>query len=84
MHACFLLCSAQVFTEWAWAGPNKGIINHFPSLSYDEALNEANIPTIISYREDICDNVFNTALGNRDNKLNNKLLTEANKAPYIH
>ena len=54
----------------------------FPSLSYDEALDEAGIPTIISYREDICVNVFNTAHGNRDNKLNNKLLTEASEAPY--
>ena len=52
-----------------------------PSLSYDEALNEAGIPTIISYC-DICDKVFNAALGNKDNKLN-KLLTEANKAPYL-
>ena len=50
-----------------------------PSLSYDEALNEAGIPTIISYCEDICDKVFNAALGNKDNKL----LTEANKAPYL-
>ena len=57
----------------------------FPSLSYDEALDEAGIPTIISYCEDICDKVFNTALGNRDNKLNNKLLlkTEASKAPLF-
>ena len=47
-----------------------------PSLSYDEALNEAGIPTIISYCEDVCDKVFNAALGNKDNKLN-KLLTEA-------
>ena len=53
-----------------------------PSLSYDEALNEAGILTIISYCEDICDKVFNAALGNKDNKLN-KLLTEANKAPYL-
>ena len=53
-----------------------------PSLSYDEALNEAGIPTIISYCEDICDKAFNAALGNKDNKLN-KLLTEANKAPYL-
>ena len=41
----------------------------FPSLSYDEALDEAGIPTIISYREDIWVNVFNTAHGNTDNKL---------------
>ena len=54
----------------------------FRSLSHDEALNEAGIPTIISYCEDICDRVFNAALGNKDNKLN-KLLTEANKAPYL-
>ena len=53
-----------------------------PSLSYDEALNEAGILTIISYCEDICDKVFNVALGNKDNKLN-KLLTEANKVPYF-
>ena len=54
-----------------------------PSLSYDEALHvEAGIPTIFSYCEDICDKVFNAALGNKDNKLN-RLLTEANKAPYL-
>ena len=37
-----------------------------PSLSYDEALNETGIPTIISYCEDICDKVFNAALCNKD------------------
>ena len=47
-----------------------------PSLSYDEALNEAGIPTIISYSKDICDKVLNTALINKDNKLN-KLLSQA-------
>ena len=52
-----------------------------PSLSYDEALNEAGISTIISYCEDICDKVFNAALGNKHNKLN-KLLTEANKTIF--
>ena len=62
--------------------PKRALSIIYPSLSYDEALDEAGIPTIISYCEDICDNVFNTAHGNRDNKLNNKLLTEANKAPY--
>ena len=51
-------------------------------MSYDEALNEAGIPIIISYWENICDKVFNAAVGNKDNKLN-KLLTEANKAPYL-
>ena len=54
-----------------------------PSLPYDEALNEAGIPTIISYCEDICDKVFNPALGNKDTNKLNKLLTEANKAPYL-
>ena len=34
-----------------------------PSLSYNEALNEAGIPTIISCCEDICDKVLNAALG---------------------
>ena len=32
-------------------------------------------------RDTGCDTIFNAALGNKDNKLN-KLLTEANKAPY--
>ena len=64
-------------------GPKKGIGNHLPSLSYDKALKKAGTPTIISYYEDTCDKVFNAALGNKDNKLN-KLLTEANKAPYSH
>ena len=46
-------------------------VNHLPqSVLYDEALNEAGIPTIISYCEDICDKVFNTALDNKDNKPN--------------
>ena len=53
-----------------------------PSLSYDEALTAAGIPTIISYCQNICDKVFNAALGNKNNKLN-KLLTEANKAPCL-
>ena len=70
---------------WAGAGPKKGNVNHLPHLSYDEALKKAGIPNIISYCEDICDTdcdtIFNAALGNKDNKLN-KLLTEANKAPY--
>ena len=52
-----------------------------PSLSYDEAFNEAGIPTIISYCEDIRDKFFNPAIGSKDNKLD-KLLTEANKALY--
>ena len=46
------------------------------SLSYDKALNEAGIPTIFSCCEDICDLVFNAALGNKYK--HNKLLTEAN------
>ena len=62
-------------------GRKKGIGNHLPSLSYDQALKEAGTPTIISYCEDTCDKVFNAALSNKDNKLN-KLLTEASKAPY--
>ena len=52
-----------------------------PSLSYDEALNEAGISTIISYCEDICGKLFKATLGNKHNKLN-KLLTEANKAIF--
>ena len=59
MQRLFSLCSAQVFTMWA--GARRVII--CPSLSSDEALNEAGIPTIISYCEDICDKVFNAALG---------------------
>ena len=74
--ACFLLCSDQVFTAWAGAGPKKSIIDHLPQSVL------AGIPTIISYCEDIRDKVFNAALGNKDNKLN-KPLTEANKAPYL-
>ena len=66
----FMLCPS--IYSVSWSGSKKG---HCPSLSYDEALNEAGIPTIISYCEDICDKVFNAALGNKDNKL----LTEANK-----
>ena len=34
-----------------------------PSLSYDGALNEAGIPTIISCCEDICDKVLNDTVG---------------------
>ena len=76
MQRQFFLCSAQVFTVWAGAGPKKSIIDHLPQSVL------AGIPTIISYCEDIRDKVFNAALGNKDNKLN-KLLTEANKAPYL-
>ena len=33
--ACFLVCSAQVFTVWAGTGPKKGIIIHLPqSMSW--------------------------------------------------
>ena len=60
-----------------WSGSRKG---QCPcSLSHNEALKEAGILTIISYCEEICDTVFNAALGNKDNKLN-KLLTKANQA----
>ena len=62
----------------AGADPGKG---NAQSVSH-VALKETGIPTIISYWEEICDTVFNAALGNKDNKLN-KLLTEANKAPYL-
>ena len=62
----------------AGADPGKG---NAQSVSY-VALKETGIPTIISYWEEICDTVFNAALGNKDNKLN-KLLTEANKAPNV-
>ena len=66
----------------SWSGSKKKVLSIIcPILSYDEALQETGIPTIISYCEGICDKVFNDALGNKDNKLN-KLLTEANKAPY--
>ena len=34
---------------------------HCHSLSYDEVLKEAGIPTIVSYCEDICDMVFNAS-----------------------
>ena len=80
--ACFLLCSSQVSQlqcELERVQKRHCII--CPSLSSDEALNEADIPTIISYCEDICDKVSNVALGNKDNKLN-KLLTQASKVPY--
>ena len=63
---------------WAGAEPGKG---NAQSVSY-VALKETGIPTIISYWEEICDTVFNGALGNKDNKLN-KWLTEANKAPNV-
>ena len=57
---------------------------HCPSPSYDEALISMKLVfrQIISYCEDICDKVFNAALCNKDNKLD-ELLTEANKAPYL-
>ena len=75
----FMLCPS--IYSVSWSGSKKRSFSIIcPSLSYDEALYEAGIPTIISYCEDICDKVFNVAQGNKDNKLN-KLLTEANKAP---
>ena len=64
--ACFLLCSAQVFTVWAGAGPKKGIIDHLPQSALWRGTYEAGSPTIISYCKDICDKVFNPALGNKD------------------
>ena len=66
----------------SWSGSTRRALSIIcSSLPYDEALNEAGIPTIISHCKDICDKAFNAALGNKDNKLN-KLLTEANKAPF--
>ena len=81
--ACFLLCSAQVFTVWAGAGPKKGIIDHLPQSALWRGTYEAGSPTIILYCKDICDKVFNPALGNKDTNKLNKLLTEANRAPYL-
>ena len=72
----FILCPS--IYRVSLSGSKQG---HYQSFS-PVCLDEAGIPTIISYREDICVNVFNTAHGNRDNKLNNKLLTEASEAPY--
>ena len=63
----------------------------FPSLSYMTRNLRKLVfqPFFFSYCEDICDTgcgtdcdmICNAAPGNKDNKLN-KLLTEANKAPY--
>ena len=70
-----MLCPSSYNVSWGES--KKG---HCPSLSYDEAVNKAGIPTIISYCDDICE-VFNAALGNKDNK-HNKLLNEGYKVPY--
>ena len=65
----FILCPS--IYSVSWSGSKKGHLTTIcPSLSYDEALNEAGIPTIISYCEDICDKVLNVTLGNKDNKPN--------------
>ena len=78
----FMLCPS--IYSVSWSGSKKRSLSIIcPSLTYDEALYEAGIPTIISYCEDICDKVFNPALGNKDTNKLNKLLTEANKAPYL-
>ena len=77
----FMLFPSISVTMWAGARPKRALLIICPSLSSDEALKEAGIPTIISYCEDICDKVSNAALGNKDNKLD-KLLTQANKVPY--
>ena len=83
MQRLFFFCALPKYLQRELERVQKRALSIIcPSLSYDEALNEAGIPTIISYCEDICDKVFNAALGNKDNKLN-KLLTETNKAPYL-
>ena len=69
----FMLFPSISVTMWAGARPKRALLIICPSLSSDEALKEAGIPTIISYCEDICDKVSNAALGNKDNKLD-KLL----------
>ena len=79
--ACFLYTLPKYLQCELELVQKKALSIICPSLSYDKALNKAGIPTIISYCEDICDKLFNAALGNKDNKLN-KLLTPANKAPY--
>ena len=52
-----------------------------PSLTYYDALTEANIPTIISYSEAISMNFFNSIVNKQDNKLN-KLLPTTNEVSY--
>ena len=52
-----------------------------PSLTYYDALTEANIPTIILYSEALCKNFFNSIVSNQDNKLN-KLLPTTNEVSY--
>ena len=63
----FMLCPSIYSVSWR-GSTRRALSIICSSLSYDEALNEAGIPTIISYCEDICDKVFNAALVNMDNK----------------
>ena len=75
-HVSILVYAAPVlfyalpkYLQCDWSGSTERALSIIcSSLSYDEALNEADIPTIISYCEDICGKVFNAALVNVDNK----------------
>ena len=55
------------------------IIN--PDLTYHEALAESNIPTVISYGEKVCRDVFKSTINNDSDKLN-KLLPPTHEAAY--
>ena len=52
-----------------------------PNIAYSQALQEANIPTIIAYSELVCDKVFYSIVNDSENKLF-KLLPASNNVPY--
>ena len=52
-----------------------------PNIAYSQALQEANIPTIIDYSEQVCNKVFYSIVNGSENKLF-KLLPTSNNVPY--
>ncbi len=55
------------------------IIN--PGLTNHEALSESNIPTIMSYGDTICKDIFDSAVNDKYNKLN-KLFSPTHETTY--
>ena len=52
-----------------------------PNIPYIQALQDANIPTIVDYSEHVCQKVFNSIVNDSENKLF-KLLPTSNNSSY--
>ena len=52
-----------------------------PNIAYSQALQEANVPTIIDYSEQVCNKVLYSIVNDSENELF-KLLSTSNIVPY--